>query len=48
MTPDQPADPAQPGASTGDHSQMTVWISLTVLCGAGTAAAVIGGKKKKA
>lgn len=48
VTPDQPADPAQPGASTGDHSQMTVWISLAVLCGAGTAAAVIGGKKKKA
>ena len=48
VTPDQPADPAQPGASTGDHSQMTVWISLAVLCGAGAAAAVIGGKKKKA
>ena len=48
VTPDQPADPAQPGASTGDHSQMTVWISLAVLCGAGIAAAVIGGKKKKA
>ena len=47
VTPDQTADPAQPGASTGDHSQMTVWISLAVLCGAGTAAAVIGGKKKK-
>jgi len=27
---------------------MAVWISLAVLCGAGTAAAVIGGKKKKA
>ena len=48
VTPDQPADPAQPGASTGDHSQMTVWISLAVLCGAGTAAAVLCGKKKKA
>lgn len=45
VTPDQPA---QPGASTGDHSQMTVWITLAVLCGAGSAAAVIGHKKKKA